>query len=500
MFQLCLYGIMVRKGIAPFCFVHPCFRAFIEFILVTDKLATSFFESPFGRRCNAIHDPRVAGDLSCWLPLTETQGNNIDTDINVEGLYQKRHFSIISGNPFGEQFSMDFDGWMDLYKLVTNTSAAQKRRKNTIPEVHKLSIAIQMRGTHEWMYKYRPQHVIFQDTCMVLQQRAFRLETEYGIAIPISMKYYKSGNADHVMVHELAFGPDSDPSVRGVALWFNIPETQVAEVAAQQAKRFRWRKTSKYDDSKLDKVSVFDTRECFTMTRPSDRDAFDLATKILEHRFATVKAERLTSMEERFEALQRLKHEKQIMEDIFMRLKRNWISWAYPINNGRQLNDANTPIPPVDAEYHPIIDEKMLQHNQTDASAPTVFGSAVEGMWRSFIATIKHDDAEADQKESGPTASRLGPFHKRLPIFVWLSSGEFICPDRSLPHITGFVKKTKKDIKKLKTTQYSLQSERCWRSLLLKKDKPNELSEWHMVLDHFQNFSRSKKVLTILQQ
>ena len=427
----------------------------------------------------------------------------------MEGLYQKRHYSIISGNPFGEHFSIEFDDWNDLYKLVTNTSSAQKRRKNTISDVHKLSIALKMRGSHEWMYKYRPQHVIFQETCMVLQQRAFFLENETGNAVPISMKCYEAGNTNHIMVHELAFGPDSDPSVRGVALWFNIPDDQVAEVAPQQAKRFRWKKTSKFDDSKQDKSSVFDTRECFSMIRPRDEDAFELVTKILEYRFAIVKAERLASIEDRFKTLKNLSPVRQTLEKMFKCQKRSWISWTYPINNGRQRNDGNTPIPPVDAEYHPIIDTKMMEKNPThlhyEDSTEVVFGSAVERVWRSFIKSFDRKtsllpfrESEERRHDSGTSGSSRSC--GRLSIFVRLSQGKLISPNRGLPHINSFRNHKKRELSTRKTSPYQDQSERCWKSLLLKQGPEEGSNEWHVVMDHFQNFSRSKKVLTILQQ
>lgn len=41
-------------------------------------------------------------------------------------------------------------------------------------------------------------------------------------------------------------------------------------------------------------------------------------------------------------------------------------------------------------------------------------------------------------------------------------------------------------------------SERCWRSLLIKPSRPDEVSEWYLVREHFEK-SRSKKVLSIIQ-
>jgi hypothetical protein len=156
-------------------------------------------QSPFGKRCVGIHDPRITGVTPSWLPHTETQGNSISTDINVDGLHQKRMHAILYGNPFGDQFSLELDDWADLYKLVCNTTITNKRRRNTLSEIHKLSVALQMRGDSGWMYKYRPQHVIYNTLCMVLSKRAFRLEKS-GMAVPIPFNKYKHSNSTHVLV------------------------------------------------------------------------------------------------------------------------------------------------------------------------------------------------------------------------------------------------------------------------------------------------------------
>jgi hypothetical protein len=465
---------------------------------VVDGRISFNFVSPFGRRCVSIHDPRSAGKVASWLPLTETQGNNIATDINVEGLHQKRHYSILSGNPFGEEFSVELDDFNDLYKLVTNHTegASHKRRRNTISEVHKLSMALQMRQSNEWMYKFCPHHVIFQEMCMVLQQKAFVLESDdSGNAVPIPLQSYKASNSKHVMVHELAFGPDADPSVRGVALWFNIPAKEIVECTAHQAKRFRWKKTSKFDNVKT-KVSPFDLRECFTMIRPHDQGAFDLCTEVLEHRFATVKTERLTTMGDRFELLKQLKSQRGLLQEKFERQKRDWIAWTYPINNGRQRVDEDTPVPPVDAEYEPIIDTSAMDQG-------VVVGSAIQGIWSSFVTTMTQMEGEnaGNTEQHGSGIDKPSRFTQRLPIFVRLGRGESICPDRKLPHINTCVIK-KKRFNDLKASAYAQQSERCWKSLLLvnHNGKNGSTSEWDIVKDHFQNFSRSKKVLSMIQQ
>jgi hypothetical protein len=425
------------------------------------------------------------------LPHTETQGNSINTDINVDGLHQKRLNTILHGNPFGEQFSLDFDDWGDLYKLVCNTTSSNKRRRNTLSEVHKLSIALQMRGGSGWMYKFRPQHVVSDTLCMVLQKRAFRLEKS-GTATSIPLAGYSPTNPKHVLVRELAFGPDSDPSVRGVALWFNIPESEVAVCTPQQAKRFRWKKAG--PDTVPERSAIFDTRECFIMIRPHDPDAYELATRILGHRFDTVQAESFSSLSKRFDSLKELTKEKEQLCQDFQNQRRHWISWAWPMNTGRQTVDDDTPVPSVDGKYVPIIDRRETLDEQEDVEPAT--GSAVQALWDSFVTTKFTQEPQA-RREEDPSLATAHTKRRRLRTFEQLAEGKSLSWDSDLPHI---VSAARTKLSSVDEAQLVRQSERCWKALLLNQTQSHgSNNEWDIVLEHFQN-ARCKKVLTIIQQ
>jgi hypothetical protein len=314
--------------------------------------------SPFGSRCTCIHDPRATGTSPSWLTHTETQGNTIATDINVESLHQKRFNEVHSDNPFGNRFSLLHDTFSELYKLICNLNFARRgwvdanRRhiQHLDPRI-KLQIALEMRGGAYWCYKFRPQHVIHDEMCMVLQHRGFQVEGDRVLEIPLSQCQPRL-NPNHVDVRELAFGPDSDTSVRGVALWFNVDEDNVVECTAAQSKRYRFKRgKSKKDLDEFATSSVFDQLDCFEMIRPSDVAAFHLATDILQHRLAFLRTESIGAMRERYDELGDREKEKEHLKRRFEALRLHWILWAWPINEGRAKVDKNTYVPKVDGSY-----------------------------------------------------------------------------------------------------------------------------------------------------
>lgn len=96
-------------------------------------------------------------------------------------------------------------GWEDLYRLICNTTGTEKRRRCTISAMHKIDIALQMQGDADWHYKFRPQHIIHDELCMVLQEKAFSL-IQAGEATELPLDAYNPRSPTQVLVREIAFG------------------------------------------------------------------------------------------------------------------------------------------------------------------------------------------------------------------------------------------------------------------------------------------------------
>ena len=230
------------------------------------------------------------------------------------------------------------------------------------------------------------------------------------------------------------------------------------------------------------------------MIRPYDRDAYELATSIMRHRWEVLKAERLSILNSRFEAIDRLDKEKELLKSTFLAYKRNWINWYWPISNGRQIINDDTPVPPVDTEYLPMIDQDAI----VDKAKEAVKGSAIQPLWDSFVLQTASSSAAAAPSRGFNKQKEESPDRKRLPIFLQLGCGQPINQNRSLPHITT---KLFNSLRSESDHSFDRQSERCWRALLLKQEEKHQAgNEWNIVKERFQNANaRVKKVLGIVQ-
>ncbi|GKY95258.1 hypothetical protein MPSEU_000488100 [Mayamaea pseudoterrestris] len=442
---------------------------------------------PFGIRCTCIHDPRVEGTSPSWLPHTETQGNSTATDINVDALHQKRSNEINFDTPFGHKFDLKNDSFADLYKTICNIKftkvlpkGGRHVKQQVINPVFKLQIALWMMGSSDRSYyKYRPQHAIHDELCMVLQDRAFALTDELNV-VEIPLESFNPASINQVRVTEIAFGPDGEATVRGVSLFFNIKASDVAMCTSQQAKRFRWKRGMKGENDKAKPTSKFDVLDSIEMIRPHDMVAFDFVRNTLAHRIAVLKAERIGDMNLRFEELRKLERQKQAIHLRFSDMAKSWAAWAWPINAGREKVDKKTPVPPVEGEY-------MF------GDAAGRLGTSTKDIWASFV-TATFDD---DEQTMYPTKSTVNKSGQRLPIFQKLAAGLPLDLDRTLPLISKKLPSCMLRHKPL--DEFERQKEHCWRALLLENLDEGELNEWDHVREHFDK-SRSKKVLTIIQK
>jgi hypothetical protein len=249
---------------------------------------------------------------------------------------------------------------------------------------------------------------------MVLQKRAFRLTDSKAIEILLGV-YNSNRFSNQVLVREIAFGPDCDPTVRGVSLWFDIADKDVTVCTPQQAKRYRWKKGIKNHDSpspllSKPKSSAFESRDCFVMVRPLVKDAYDLSTEILAHYLGMLRSERIANLRDRSAALSALQATNELLKARFENMKRHWQTWAWPINDGRSKVDEKTPVPPVDGMYKPT--SQVADEGRVGKVRP------VERIWESFVVSDNYSDANTT-----PGANQTS---RRLSIFQRLANGSSI--------------------------------------------------------------------------
>lgn len=319
------------------------------------------------------------------------------------------------------------DGWM----------VEGKHRRRSGIHVHpivKLQVAIKMREVlaSEWQYTYLPKHCIYGEYCMVVASRSFRVvncdtqrkkksqirrsgskiscQTGEDLKVfenPIPSNKPQSSN--QFIAREIAFGPDCAPNVKSAAIWFHIDDSDIAVCSSQQAKRYRMKKgtvsgnievKSKTQDSQALDVgveqSVFDFPskfDSFPMIHPQDPDAHELITDILKHRLSVLRAERISILKERFDLLKILEVKKAELRERFIHIQRSWVSWAWPINVGREKVNKDTLLPPVDVLYtmQTVNDEKQVHISPSvNVMQRNVLGGAVVKLWQSFMSTLSH--------------------------------------------------------------------------------------------------------------
>lgn len=154
--------------------------------------------SPFGERCNCIHDPRVQSDKPSWLPHSDVPVANLpQTTVNVEKFFHQQLNSLTQENPlvhdpiWNTRLSLknksfdEADGiteWKETYAFVCNMHRFGAKRKNNlytpsknINELQRLIISYLTSYTsplkenaHHIGYAYKPQQIVYDELCMTV--------------------------------------------------------------------------------------------------------------------------------------------------------------------------------------------------------------------------------------------------------------------------------------------------------------------------------------------
>jgi len=327
-----------------------------------------------------------------------------------------------------------------------------------ISQKHRVEIALKMYENKDELFTYRPTHIVYGKECMIIQSRAFciinqKKNKSHIIEIPFQncnqemIPSPKEGETSYTIVREIAFGPVNDPSVRSVALWFDIPSS----VIIPWSDRLNLENSLKYMHYSQDCISSFDAvqNKPFYIFYNTNTDCHKFNIEILKHHWKKLFHRETHHKDNSFCTFH--KAEMFALKAMFQNAMVYWSAWHYPRKQEKDNIDPNALVPPVDQEYN----FQLPQENTSFASCTA---------WNSFVNTMRFNSPEKNPKEN-----------KRLQIFNDFSD-EKICVANEIPHLTSKI--SKQDILKqynkydqgktcLKNDSTMFEKgERCWRVLL----------------------------------
>lgn len=214
---------------------------------------------------------------------------------------------------------------------------------------------------------------------MVIQQKSFCLAASKAFEIPLES--FNPLSPSQVLVWELSFGPDGaecgHSCVRPVGLYFNLKQEEVRLAWPEsQAKRYRWK-----PNQQEERNFGIERLDFFEMVRPHDAAAFNLTTRILKCHLEELRLKTFPSLDDSScrEAHESVKLELAALKRGINSHIAHWKRSAWPINEGREKFDEETPVPAVDAEYNP---------------SPMAAESNSAETWKSFLSNIVQSEVD----------------------------------------------------------------------------------------------------------
>ena len=305
--------------------------------------------------------------------------NKIADGVNVDNFYHERVASVYNMCPVYGYVPLvpassheENAGFKHFYDFICNADrhpgrpgSVQGDTFDTLSEEAQLQIVLKTRQEKVGAsYTYMPTHLLQGELCMVLQTKTFESRKTTDGAIIVRENDNDSQqriDTRKTKIHEIAFGPVGDVTVRTVTVWFDIPDKDLVECTAQQAKhhkrsRHRLNKKVKYkakiDENNLTQIPPFDHYQ------PRDDATFELVTSILLFRLKTITLLRRGGYEPsvKQQIIHELETEMETIKIRFYNLLRHWFTWSWPDQVLQVVIDDDTDVPPVDGEYYCPVD------------------------------------------------------------------------------------------------------------------------------------------------
>lgn len=159
-----------------------------------------FLSSPYGSKCESIHDPRAAlmspKTEAPWLPSYKLKETDFqETDVHVDWHFDAKR-NVVNNKEIDS-------ATLTCETLLSSIVTPGTTNKEDI--VFKLTLLMMKKRSNKIFYKYDPKHTLGGKLCMVLSEAHFHMTGSDSFE---EVKPFENPrNKYYFSVHEIAFGP-----------------------------------------------------------------------------------------------------------------------------------------------------------------------------------------------------------------------------------------------------------------------------------------------------
>jgi hypothetical protein len=327
--------------------------------------------SPFESRCSAIHDIRITGDDSAWLPCCQKL-NALPTDVHID--YNRMiNFSLLHhGSTFSKETAHVFSSYECFVQIICQPISGYEAGgpQHAPSDVQRLKIALALSpSTCPSVIKYRPTHLVSGQPCMIRQTRAFDLSgcsssspaASPSCLPPILLDEVDNNNPYHVVVREIAFGQNVGNDAPPPALFFNIPESEIKICSLKDELKFNTKKRKNKNKTRRFRAAAGGCRRGAAGSYPPSplHGIFrlyctnDEAIHSLIQSTMRLELDKLLMAQscQTISSLAIFKSRELEIRTQIDALHAFFLESWWPVNEGREYVSSNTPVPPAVGFY-----------------------------------------------------------------------------------------------------------------------------------------------------